>query len=406
MNPWKGLKSLPREMWIIAGGTLINRTGTMVLPFLALYLTSKIHLSADKAGFIITFYGIGALITAPFVGRLADKFGSYLIMKISLFCSGIVLLFYPFVEGYFQILAITILWAIINEAYRPANMSLISHVVRPEQRKAAFALNRLVINLGMSVGPVVAGTLVLINYSIIFFVDAATAILAALFLIFFPVHEKFRHIGKDTPMSGIKRSASKSAFKDLAFIYFLFGMLPASMVIFQHIGALPIYVVNDLEIPTWVFGLLAMVNTVLIILIEVPLNISMSKWPEKLSLALGAFLIGLGFGAMAYASTIAEVALTIVIWTFGEMIFFPSSAAYVAEISPSEKRGEYMGFFQMLFSASLAFGPWLGTVVYEQSGAKILWIWTFIFGCISASMIFFLKERKTSGELINIKGLS
>ncbi|MGE5812308.1 MAG: MFS transporter, partial [Ignavibacteria bacterium] len=78
MNPWKGLKKLPREMWIIAGGTLINRTGTMVLPFLALYLTTKINLSPDKAGFIITFYGIGALVTAPFVGKLADKIGAFL----------------------------------------------------------------------------------------------------------------------------------------------------------------------------------------------------------------------------------------------------------------------------------------------------------------------------------------
>jgi MFS family permease len=76
------------------------------------------------------------------------------------------------------------------------------------------------------------------------------------------------------------------------------------------------------------------------------------------------------------------------------MIFFPSSASYVAEIAPPEKRGEYMGFFQMLFSASMAFGPWLGTIVYEQFGAKVLWIWAFIFGLLSVIMIFFLKERR------------
>ncbi|MGE5846727.1 MAG: MFS transporter, partial [Ignavibacteria bacterium] len=165
MNPWKGLKKLPREMWIIAGGTLINRTGTMVLPFLALYLTTEINLSPNKAGFIITFYGIGALVTAPFVGKLADKIGAFLIMKLSLFFAGILLLFYPFFHGYLQIMIITVIWAMINEAYRPANMSLISHVVSAEDRRAAFALNRLVINLGMSIGPVAAGFLVLINYS-------------------------------------------------------------------------------------------------------------------------------------------------------------------------------------------------------------------------------------------------
>ncbi|MGE5859417.1 MAG: MDR family MFS transporter [Ignavibacteria bacterium] len=398
MNPWKGLKKLPREMWIIAGGTLINRTGTMVLPFLALYLTTKINLSPDKAGFIITFYGIGALVTAPFVGKLADKIGAFLIMKLSLFFAGILLLFYPFFHGYLQIMIITVIWAMINEAYRPANMSLISHVVSAEDRRAAFALNRLVINLGMSIGPVAAGFLVLINYSIIFYVDAATSILAAIFLLFFPVHSKY-YSESNGEKNILKESGEKSAFRDFDFIYFLLAMLPASMVIFQHIGAMPIFVVKDLNFLPSVFGFLAMVNTILIIFVEVPLNIAMSKWSDKLSLALGAFLIALGFGSMAYASSIALIAFTIVIWTFGEMIFFPSSAAYVAEISPPGKRGEYMGMFQMLFSASLAFGPWLGTIVYEHFGARILWISAFLFGCISVVMIFFLKEKKIRAEV-------
>lgn len=394
MNPWKGLKKLPREMWIIAGGTLINRTGTMVLPFLALYLTTKINLSPDKAGFIITFYGIGALVTAPFVGKLADKIGAFLIMKLSLFFGGILLLFYPFFHGYAQIMIITVLWAIVNEAFRPANMSLISRVVSAEDRRAAFALNRLVINLGMSIGPVAAGFLVLINYSIIFYVDAATSILAAVFLLFYPVHSKYYNSETNGEKNILKEGGEKSAFRDFDYIYFLLAMLPASMVIFQHIGAMPIFIVKDLNFLPSVFGFLAMVNTILIILVEVPLNIAMSRWSGKLSLALGAFLIALGFGCMAYASSIVLIAFTIVVWTFGEMIFFPSASSYVAEISPPEKRGEYMGLFQMLFSASLAFGPWLGTIVYEHFGARTLWISAFLFGSISVVMIFFLKGRR------------
>ncbi|HVO73433.1 MAG TPA: MFS transporter [Ignavibacteriaceae bacterium] len=400
MNPWRGLKDLPREMWIIAGGTLLNRTGTMVLPFLALYLTTKIDLSPDRAGLIITFYGIGSLITAPFIGKLADKFGAFLIMKLSLFLAGIVLLFYPLFHGYFQIMAVTILWAIINEAYRPANMSLISHVVNAEQRRTAFALNRLVVNLGMSIGPVVAGFLVLIDYSIIFYVDAATSILASGFLFFFRIHLK-NNSGKISAEKAFSEINGKSAFRDLGFLYFLAAMLPASMVIFQHMGAMPIYIVRGLKFSPSVFGLLAMINTILIILVEVPLNIAMSKWSERSSLALGAFLIAAGFGALAYASTIPAIAATIVIWTFGEMIFFPSTASYIAEVSPPEKRGEYMGLFQMLFSASLAFGPWLGTVVYEHFGSEILWISAFLFGCVSVVMIFFLRTKKIEEEVLS-----
>jgi predicted MFS family arabinose efflux permease len=73
MNPWKGLKNLPHNMWIIFFTTLINRAGTMVLPFLTLYMTSKEGLSAGDAGLVIAVYGAGALITAPLSGKLSDK---------------------------------------------------------------------------------------------------------------------------------------------------------------------------------------------------------------------------------------------------------------------------------------------------------------------------------------------
>ena len=86
MNPWKGLNTLPRNMWIIFFTTLINRTGTMVLPFLTLYLTTKEKLSAGDAGLVIAFYGAGALVTAPLSGKLSDKIGPLLQMKLAHHC--------------------------------------------------------------------------------------------------------------------------------------------------------------------------------------------------------------------------------------------------------------------------------------------------------------------------------
>ncbi|MBZ0198319.1 MAG: MFS transporter, partial [Ignavibacteriaceae bacterium] len=275
----KTLKELPKDMWIIAVSTLINRTGTMVIPFLALYLTSQLKLSASYAGFIITVYGLGALVTAPFVGKLADKVGAFTVIKLSLFFSGAMLLLYPHFTDYYLILGITFVWAIIGEAYRPASLALIMEIVKPEQRKTAIALNRLMINAGMSIGPVVAGFLTMISYSIIFYVDAATSILAAIFLIFYPIVQKIESTETDEKLSSHKLFV----LKDTPFIIFLLALLPASMVMFQHIGALPLYIVNGLGYTPAVFGLIAMVNTVLIILIEVPLNASMGKWAEKKS---------------------------------------------------------------------------------------------------------------------------
>ena len=386
------MKGLSRDLWVIYTATLINRAGTMVLPFLALYLTTQLHEDAATAGLILTFYGIGALVTAPFIGKLSDKIGSLTVMKFSLFFSGVILIFYPLITGYPLLLAVTLLWSIINEAFRPAVMSLISYIAPADKRRTAFAMNRLVINLGMSIGPVAAGFLAQLNFSIIFYVDAATAIAAALFLIFYPIRHKIDREEIEREVEKLQ-SHRGTVLKDLRFLFFLLAMTPATMVIFQHLGVLPLYLVKDLHFQTSTFGMLTAVNTVLIIFVEVPLNTAMNSWSEKKSLALGALLIGIGFGATAFVSSVIPLIITIVIWTFGEMILFPASSSFAAEISPPNRRGEYMGYFQMSFSLAFTLGPWLGTLIYDSLGGKEVWFAAFIVSMLSAAALLLIPSK-------------
>jgi MFS family permease len=401
LNPWKGVKGLSRDLWIIYTATLINRSGTMVLPFLVLYLTTQLHEDAATAGLMLTFYGIGALVTAPLMGWLSDKIGSITVMKLSLFLSGCILIFYPRIEDFGLLLAATLLWSIINEAFRPSSMSLISHIAPPDKRKTAFAMSRLVINLGMSIGPVAAGFLAQINFAIIFYVDAVTAILAALFLVFYPIRHKIDKEEIEKEVEALQ-SHKGTVLKDIRFIFFLMALTPVTMVMFQHIGVLPLYLVKDLGFQTSTFGMLVVVNTILIIFIEVPLNTAMTNWSDRKSLALGALLAGIGFGATAFVSNVIPLIITIVIWTFGEMILFPASSTFVAEISPPNRRGEYMGYFQMSFGLAFTLGPWLGTLVYDSFGGREVWFAAFIVSALSAAAMLMIPGKpagiKTSGN--------
>jgi MFS family permease len=390
MNPWRGLKQLPKEMWIIFFTTLINRSGTMVLPFLVLYLTEVEKFTPANAGFVLFVYGLGALLQAPFSGRLSDRIGKLRILKFSLFFSGIVLFIFSFIRNYYLIYAAAFIWSIINESFRPAGLSLISEVVPQNQRKTAFALNRLAINLGMSIGPVLGGILATVNFSYLFYVDGITSVLAALYLVLSKIKEP-QVIHDD---SGTKTHIEGIIFKDSVFVIFILGVFPVAMIFFQHLGAMVLFVVNQLGQAPSAFGFLMAINTVLIILVEVPLNNSLSKIKDKRLLSIGSILTGVGFGLMALINNIAGMAVAIIIWTFGEMIFFPSSASYIAEISPSKRRGEYMGFYQMTFSTAFAVGPWLGTKVYESFGASTLWAGTFVIGLISFIIFYFIKERQ------------
>ena len=391
MNPWQGLKKLPHDMWVIFFTTLINRAGTMVLPFLTLYLTSQRKIGAAEAGLVIAVYGFGALLTAPVMGRISDKVGSLKIMKGSLIFSGISLFIFSFIRDYNLILAIAFMWAVINESFRPANMSLISEVTNPSQRRTAFALNRLAINLGMSIGPVVGGFLSLVNFSLLFYVDGITAIAAGIYLIFAKINLTTDEVSS---VQQEEKEIKLSVLKDKSYLFFLAGIIPVTFVFFQHFGAMPLFVVKDLGYTTADFGLFVAVNTVLIIIIEVPLNELMSKWSYKSSLFLGALLCSIGFGGMALIKESIGLIVTIIIWTFGEMIFFPSTASYVSEVAPPKRRGEYMGYYQMTFSLGFMLGPWIGTAIYENYGAFNLWIFIFCIGMISTLCMLFVKEKK------------
>src|SRR4029453_16245757 len=107
----------------------------MVLPFLTLYLTKNLNFTPGRAGFIFALYGVGALIATPVAGMLGDRFGTLLIMKGSLIISGILMLFFPYARSHGAVIGITVALAMMNEAFRPANLAYVSRVVEPEMIK-------------------------------------------------------------------------------------------------------------------------------------------------------------------------------------------------------------------------------------------------------------------------------
>ncbi len=388
MNPWRSLGGLDRAVWVLCATTLINRMGTMVLPFLVLYLSRGLHLSPARAGLALTVYGVGALVMGPFAGRLCDRVGALGIMAASLFLSGAALLLFPLVRGYGPVLAATFLWALVNEAYRPAAMAILAGLAAPGQRKAVFALNRLAVNLGMSVGPALGGFLAMVDFRWLFWVDGATSLLAFGFLwLMTPRHQTAAGGGAALPEDEGGGAPSGRALANGPFLFFLAAIVPTVIVFFQIDAAFPLHLVKDLHMPEAVYGLFFTVNTVLIIFLEVPLNAAMARWSHRRSLTLGALLTGAGFGALALAGGYWSVGMTVVIWTFGEMILFPGSAAAVADWAPPDRRGEYMGLYAMTFSLCFTAGPWLGTLVLEKLGSRPLWGLCLLLGCCTAAMV-------------------
>src|SRR5215471_7136792 len=396
-NPYSGLRGLPADIWIIAVTTIINRVGMMALPFLVLYLTRYLHTSASMAGLAISAYGVGGLVTAPVAGRLADRFGPYAVIRASLGLSGVILLVFPLAHNVALIFALTFLWAVVADAARPATMSALTSSAQPAQRKAAIALNRLAINLGMSVGPAIGGFLAQASFPLLFVVDGVTS-LAAMTLLSALLWAR-RSSGAPAPIDHPERSAVFSGnpvvWRDRAALTLFAISLIMNVVFSQHQGAMPLYLVRDLHYRESFYGGLFVLNTLIIVAIEVPLNVSMAHWPARPAIALATVLIAVGYGALAFAQTPLPIAFTVVLWTFGEMIFFPTSTAYVAHLAPPGRTGEYMGAFASTFSLALIVGPWLGATLLDRIGAPATWATMLTIGLVAAGMTGLTQSQAT-----------
>lgn len=397
MNLWRSLRGLPRDLWVLSGATLINRLGTMVIPFLVLYLTRELGFSPERAGLALGVYGAGSIIAAPISGRLCDRIGGLPIIRASLIGSGIMLLVFPFVRTYPAIIALALAWALLNEGGRPATLTLIADLVPPGQRKPAFALMRLAINLGMSVGPAAGGFIATHSFSAIFVVNALTSLAAGIFLVVVPLsaaaHARSEHVKTDDDEMPVPRSA---VLGDRRLMIFLVATFLVSAVFFQHEGVLPLFLVQDLQLSTAFYGMLFTINTLMIVFMEVPLNAATAHWPHRWGLSLGAFLFAAGSGLFGFATGPVVVLLGIVVWTFGEMMLFPQASAYVADIAPPHRRGAYMGAYSMAFSLSFAVAPWAGTVIFARYGAAILWSSVFLVGVAAAAIMLQVTSEEPS----------
>ncbi len=340
-------------------------------------------------------YGLGGIVTGPIAGRLCDRVGPFTVMRASLALTAVILVLIPFAHQFSVVVLLVFVWALVADATRPATMTALTSAAAPEQRKAAIALNRLGVNLGMSVGPAVGGFLALVSFPMLFVADGLTSLAAAGVLSLLLRPEDIRLVERASrPKTGELSivpsdggsSRGAGVWRDKSALTFLVAMVLVSLVFMQTQGAMAVYLVRDLHYRESFFGALFTVNTLMIVALEVPLNLAMARWPHRRALVLGMVLTAVGFGAMGVAKTVGPLVVTVAIWTFGEMITFPVGTAYMADLAPRGRMGEYMGAYSGTFSLSVIIGPWAGTAALDRFGSLATWTGVLVCGLVAAGV--------------------
>src|SRR5687767_3407785 len=154
-NAYSGLS---RSTWLLSLIMLINRSGTMVVPFMTLYLTSpEMGYSIGEAGIVFGLFGAGAFCGAWLGGQLTDRIGFYPVQLFTLFTGGLLFIVLGQMKTYPLICFFTFVLSFVNEAFRPANSTAIAFYSKPENQTRSYALNRLAINIGLAFGSAMGG---------------------------------------------------------------------------------------------------------------------------------------------------------------------------------------------------------------------------------------------------------
>lgn len=391
-------KGLSRETWYLSLVILINRSGTMVIPFMTMYATQKLGFTITRAGFIMSFFGIGSIIGSFIGGKITDIIGFHKVQLAALFSGGVMFIVIGYLNTYISLCIGILLLSILNEAFRPANAAAVAEYSLPENRTRSYSLNRLAINLGWAFGGTVGGLLAARNYHALFWVDGLTNIAAGILLIFVlknPPYVKTRLL--KTAVANMPQA--KSAYRDTQYLAFIALTVLFAFCFFQMFTLMPVFYKRQLHISEDKIGLLMALNGLLIAFTEMFLVYKLERRQNPLRfISYGVWLVAISYVAFNLLKGGLMLALlSILIITIGEMLSMPFMNTYWISRSNESNRGQYAALYSMAWSTSQVAAPSIGGWIAGSYSFNMLFWVLFITAGLSGMGYNLLMQR------VNIK---
>lgn len=377
-------------MWWLALVMFVNRCGTMVIPFLTVYLTSAKGFSLEQAGYVMAAFGTGSILGSYLGGRLADRFGSFYVQFFSLLLNGVMFVVLGQMQTLAQYAVCIFVLSSLGEAFRPANSVAIAAYSNEGNRIRCYALNRLAINLGWSIGPAVGGVLASVNYGLLFWVDGITCIAASFILL-----AVFGRAERTASAAKVNAAAAGavSAYADPPFLKGMFYLFLIALSFFQLFSVIPAYYKNEMHLNEAAIGWILAMNGLLIAAIEMVLVYKLEGRKNSLTYIMtGAALIAISFLFLEAGKTATVALVSMVLVTFGEMFLFPFMNNFWVKRSTESNRGQYASVYMMAWAGASVLAPTLATQIAARAGFGTLWVVDFLFCTVAAAGFYFLKK--------------
>lgn len=301
--------------------------------------------------------------------------------------------------------------------YRPAASAMMSDLVEPERRSLSFGLMYTAINLGFGVGAWAGGAISLhFGFKWMFAIDASTSIIYAI-IIFALIREtldvhhappvetavpvegdavdptSIPHSGAEPATEIPLREAIGRILRDRVFLLFCLASFCIGTVFMQSMTSFPLFFHHDYHIDSESYGRIISVNGLMIALFQLPLTAAIQHCNRARVMILGALATAVGFGATELAHAPAGLALTVAIWTLGEMLMAPFNGPIVTDLAGPQMRARYFGVFGLSFSGALTLSTPLGGWVLQRFGGVVLTRGCFVVGMVAVGILVGLHRH-------------
>ncbi len=370
--------------------------GTMVLPYLTIYLSDELGLGA-LAGLIIGLYGVGGILGSFLGGWATDRFGPRPVMTASLVLSAGVFLVLKDARSAQACGAGLLVLAIVVEGIRPAASVAMASACPGALRTRGFALQRLAINAGMALGALAGGYLAEWDYNALFLVDAATCLASAAFLVW--AVPSLGVVAPSATQEGAQTDSTPriegnlSPWRDAQFLLVMGLMGVSSFLFFNLFTVLPLYLHDVYDLSESRIGLVFACNTAIILLFEMVLTHRTSAHSPLRVIGVGVLFLGVGVAFLPWGHGLGFALFCVALYTIGEMLMAPAGTAYTAQRAAPKSIGKYMGMMSMVFSLGHVIGPAGSLFIYHNLGRDIVWHASGALGLVLCAGYFLVAAR-------------
>lgn len=398
MINFNSYKGLPQSIYIIFLVQMINRFGDFVFPFLSLFLVKKLGLSYQSAGVAVMISSLATVPGSFAGGKIADHIGrkkSYAFFQLS---AAICLLLCAFTKNPQIIIVLVCLSAFFNGGVRPIISAIITDVLPAEKRQMGFSLSYLGINLGVSIGLLVAGFLFNHYIPLMFIGDAITSFLAV-FLVMTNIKESMPENIDDEAVSEEERSEKGNVFSVLLrrpkILVFLLINILLNIVYTQHSFSLPMMLDNVFgSSGAGNFGIIMSFNALTVLVMTMFISHATRKWKPLSSIAFAGLMYALGFGMIIFIRTLPLYILSTIIWTIGEIMIVTNFGVYIANNTPQNFRARFNAVTSLSWAAGAAMGTSLMGRYMDYFGIEAVWPLVFTLALLGSLGIYLLNIRK------------